>query len=70
MIYYRINGPFAAVSSYISEFHCAKYRPTYQMIIGSSNSFGTVLLPFIALMVLPRNMDFTIVNLSKLDYNK
>jgi len=40
------------------------------MIIGSSNSFGTVLLPFIALMVLPRNMDYTIVNLSKLGHNK
>uniref|UniRef100_A0AAR5QKP3 Major facilitator superfamily (MFS) profile domain-containing protein n=1 Tax=Dendroctonus ponderosae TaxID=77166 RepID=A0AAR5QKP3_DENPD len=64
-----INGPFAAVSSYISEFHCAKYRPIYQMIIGSSNSFGTVLLPLIAWLILPRNMDFTIVNLNFHSWN-
>ncbi|KAL1490775.1 hypothetical protein ABEB36_013418 [Hypothenemus hampei] len=64
-----INGPFAAVSSYISEFHCAMYRPVYQMIIGTSNSFGTVLLPLLAWVILPQNMDFTIVKLNFHSWN-
>ncbi|KAF7285169.1 hypothetical protein GWI33_011708 [Rhynchophorus ferrugineus] len=57
-----INGPFAALSSYMSEFHSAKYRPNCQLIIGSCNSFGTVLLPMIAWGILPNTIDFSIFN--------
>ncbi|CAG9765151.1 unnamed protein product [Ceutorhynchus assimilis] len=59
-----INGPFAALSSYISEFHCAKYRPIFQMIIGTSISLGQVLLPCLAWLVLPQPLDFTLINLN------
>lgn len=64
-----INGPFAALSTYMSEFHCSKYRPGFQLLIGTCISIGTIILPLIAWSILPHNMDFTIVNLNFHSWN-
>ncbi|XP_066138211.1 synaptic vesicle glycoprotein 2B-like [Euwallacea fornicatus] len=64
-----INGPFAAVSAYISEFHCAKYRPIYQMLIGTSNSFSSIVLPVLAWMIMPQNLDFQLMNMNFHSWN-
>ncbi|XP_023311297.1 synaptic vesicle glycoprotein 2B isoform X1 [Anoplophora glabripennis] len=55
-----INGPFESATSYLSEFHSAKYRARVQMVRGIILSFGNVLLPLIAWGILPRNLDFKI----------
>lgn len=64
-----INGPFAALSSYMSEFHCAKYRPAFQLLIGTCISFATLVLPLIAWTILPRDMDFTLIGLDFHSWN-
>ncbi|XP_030746653.1 synaptic vesicle glycoprotein 2B-like [Sitophilus oryzae] len=64
-----INGPFAALSSYMSEFHSAKYRPMCQIIIGSCNSFGTAFLPLIAWLILPYKIDFFVGDYSFHSWN-
>ncbi|VEN47194.1 unnamed protein product [Callosobruchus maculatus] len=48
-----INGPFAALTSYLSEFHCAKHRARVQMIVGFIFSIGNLLLPILALAIFP-----------------
>ncbi|KAK9884935.1 hypothetical protein WA026_009171 [Henosepilachna vigintioctopunctata] len=57
-----INGPFAALTSYISEFHSAKYRARVQMVLGTINSLGAVSLPILAGFILPADRHFTIFN--------
>lgn len=51
----RINGPFAALTSYLSEFHSAKHRARVQMILGIIFSFGNFILPLMAWGILPLN---------------
>ncbi|KAJ8919146.1 hypothetical protein NQ315_012132 [Exocentrus adspersus] len=53
-----INGPFAAMSAYLSEFHCAKYRSKIQLTIGTVNTVGSMVLPLLAWAILPRSWDF------------
>ncbi|CAH1996788.1 unnamed protein product [Acanthoscelides obtectus] len=53
-----INGPFAALTSYLSEFHRAKHRARVQMVVGFIFSLGNLLLPILALFILPIQMDF------------
>ncbi|XP_018562441.1 synaptic vesicle glycoprotein 2B-like [Anoplophora glabripennis] len=48
-----INGPFAALTSYLSEFHNAHHRARVQMVLGTIFSFGNLALPLLALGVLP-----------------
>ncbi|CAH1169121.1 unnamed protein product, partial [Phyllotreta striolata] len=55
-----INGPFAALTAYLSEFHCAKQRARVQMILGAIFSLGNLILPVLALIILPVNMDFRV----------
>ncbi|XP_064212298.1 synaptic vesicle glycoprotein 2C [Tribolium castaneum] len=57
-----INGPFAALTTYLSEFHCARHRARIQMMLGIVFSLGTVILPFVAWAVLPLNLSVKIFN--------
>ncbi|XP_044761381.1 synaptic vesicle glycoprotein 2B-like isoform X2 [Coccinella septempunctata] len=52
-----INGPFAALTCYLSEFHCAKYRARVQMVLGIIFSAGTICLPLLAAVILPEEID-------------
>ncbi|XP_023021415.2 synaptic vesicle 2-related protein [Leptinotarsa decemlineata] len=64
-----INGPFAALTAYLSEFHCAKNRARVQMILGAIFSLGNLLLPVLALIILPVQMNFNIGNLEFHSWN-
>ncbi|XP_023311261.1 synaptic vesicle glycoprotein 2B-like [Anoplophora glabripennis] len=55
-----INGPFAAMSAYLSEFHCAKYRSRIQLTIGTVNTIGTIILPLLSWAILPRAWEFSL----------
>ncbi|XP_049820151.1 synaptic vesicle glycoprotein 2B [Aethina tumida] len=55
-----INGPFAALTCYLSEFHCAKHRARVQMVLGTIFSCGTVILPLLAWGILPQTFNITI----------
>ncbi|XP_076252229.1 synaptic vesicle glycoprotein 2B-like isoform X1 [Rhynchophorus ferrugineus] len=55
-----VCGPMAVLYSYLSEFHSTKYRSTCQLIIGMCNSFGILLLPAIAWLILPHKLDFSV----------
>ncbi|KAK9884936.1 hypothetical protein WA026_009172 [Henosepilachna vigintioctopunctata] len=57
-----INGPFAALTTYVCEFHSAKYRTKIQMVIGIISSFGSVFLPLLAGLILPAKIEFTLFN--------
>ncbi|KAL3279279.1 hypothetical protein HHI36_016787, partial [Cryptolaemus montrouzieri] len=57
-----INGPFAALTCYLSEFHCAKYRARTQMVLGIIFSAGTICLPLLAGIVLPSEINFYVFN--------
>ncbi|XP_068910936.1 synaptic vesicle glycoprotein 2B-like isoform X2 [Tenebrio molitor] len=59
-----INGPFAALTTYISEFHCAKYRARMQLVLGTIFSCGSVVLPLLAWLILPQNFYFSAFNKS------
>ncbi|KAJ8977729.1 hypothetical protein NQ317_019404 [Molorchus minor] len=48
-----INGPFAALATYLSEFHNAEHRARVQMILGAILSTGNLVLPLLALGILP-----------------
>ncbi|XP_063912388.1 synaptic vesicle glycoprotein 2B-like isoform X2 [Zophobas morio] len=53
-----INGPFAALTTYLSEFHCAKHRARIQMMLGIVFSAGNVILPLLAWGILPLNLNY------------
>lgn len=55
-----INGPFAALITYLSEMHAAKYRAQVQIILGIIFSFGNLALPLLAWAVLPLNIHIQI----------
>lgn len=48
--------------TYISEFHSFKYRPRIQLVIGAMNTLGSVVLPLLAWLILPRPLDLTLFN--------
>ncbi|RZC36126.1 synaptic vesicle glycoprotein 2C [Asbolus verrucosus] len=52
-----INGPFAALTTYLSEFHCAKHRARIQMMLGIVFSAGNVILPLLAWGILPLDLN-------------
>ncbi|RZB39871.1 Sugar tr and/or MFS 1 domain containing protein [Asbolus verrucosus] len=52
-----INGPFAALTAYMSEFHCSKYRSRVQLGRGMIVSCGTMVLPLLAWAILPQKID-------------
>ncbi|CAH1126950.1 unnamed protein product [Ceutorhynchus assimilis] len=53
-----INGPFSALTTYLSELHCATQRSRAQFLLGIIYSTGTLFLPVLAILVLP--LDFRI----------
>ncbi|XP_045483324.1 synaptic vesicle glycoprotein 2B-like isoform X2 [Harmonia axyridis] len=55
-----INGPFAALTCYLSEFHSSKYRARVQMVLGLVNSTGSIFLPFIAGLILPSDVQYNL----------
>ncbi|CAG9840030.1 unnamed protein product [Diabrotica balteata] len=55
-----INGPFAALTAYLSEFHCAKQRARVQMVLGAIFSLGNLILPLLALLILPLNVNLKV----------
>ncbi|RZC39043.1 Sugar tr and/or MFS 1 domain containing protein, partial [Asbolus verrucosus] len=59
-----VNGPFAALTSYISEFHCAKHRARMQLVLGAIFNFGSIMLPLLAWIILPQNFYFSLLNKS------
>ncbi|KAL3279274.1 hypothetical protein HHI36_016783 [Cryptolaemus montrouzieri] len=50
-----MNGPYAALTSYLSELHEAKYRSKVPIYTGLCVSVGTIYLPLLASFVLPMN---------------
>ncbi|KRT78777.1 membrane transporter, partial [Oryctes borbonicus] len=57
-----MNGPFAALTTVISEFHCAKYRTRVVMVLGIMYSLGQLVIPGLAWIIIPRNLDFDLFN--------
>ncbi|CAG9823281.1 unnamed protein product [Phaedon cochleariae] len=55
-----INGPFAALTAYLSEFHCARDRGRVQMILGTIFSMGNLILPVLAVFILPLKINLQI----------
>ncbi|XP_075157922.1 uncharacterized protein LOC142231188 [Haematobia irritans] len=57
-------GPFAVLMSYLSEFHGNNYRSRIMMIIGIMFATGGILLPVLALWILPKDWNFDILNMN------
>ncbi|XP_063923257.1 synaptic vesicle glycoprotein 2C-like isoform X2 [Zophobas morio] len=57
-----INGPFSALTAYLSEFHCSKYRSRVQLVRGTIISCGTMVLPLLAWAILPQKIVITLFN--------
>ncbi|KAI4457405.1 synaptic vesicle glycoprotein 2 [Holotrichia oblita] len=57
-----INGPFAALTTAVSEFHCAKYRARVIMVLGVIYSFAQFLIPGLAWLVIPQHIDYDLLN--------
>ncbi|KAF7285170.1 hypothetical protein GWI33_011709 [Rhynchophorus ferrugineus] len=55
-----INGPFSALTSYLSELHCAKQRGQVQMVLGVIFSIAFLVLPLLAILVLPLDFKYVI----------
>ncbi|KAL3279270.1 hypothetical protein HHI36_016780 [Cryptolaemus montrouzieri] len=50
-----MNGPYAALTTYLCELHEGKYRSRMPIFAGLSMSIGTIYLPFLASFILPMN---------------
>lgn len=46
--------------TYITELHGIKYRPRVLMVLGMLQSLGTLILPMVAWLILPRDWDFVL----------
>ncbi|XP_023021405.2 synaptic vesicle glycoprotein 2B isoform X2 [Leptinotarsa decemlineata] len=57
-----INGPFAAMATYLAEFHSSKYRSMIQMINGGLNSVAQLVLPLMAWGILPLSWKWSLFN--------
>ncbi|XP_030757455.1 synaptic vesicle glycoprotein 2B-like isoform X2 [Sitophilus oryzae] len=55
-----INGPFSALTAYLSELHCAKQRSRVQMILSVIFSFASLAMPALAILVLPLGFKFVV----------
>ncbi|KAL3280315.1 hypothetical protein HHI36_017804 [Cryptolaemus montrouzieri] len=58
-----INGPFAAIPTYLSELHVAKYRSRMPLLLGVGVSLGGIYLPFLAALILPLNFKIIILDI-------
>ncbi|CAH1105959.1 unnamed protein product [Psylliodes chrysocephalus] len=57
-----MNGPFAATTSQITEFHSTKYRGLVSISRGIFFSIGNLIIPLMSWAILPRHWDFKIFN--------
>ncbi|XP_005183904.2 putative metabolite transport protein YwtG [Musca domestica] len=57
-------GPFAVLMTYLSEFHGNNFRSRIMMIIGVMFSMAAIMLPVLAIVVLPLNWNFDIFNMN------
>ncbi|XP_076252222.1 synaptic vesicle glycoprotein 2B-like isoform X2 [Rhynchophorus ferrugineus] len=55
-----INGPFSAITAYLSELHCAKQRSHVQMVLGVIFSGASLVLPILAIKVLPLDLKYVV----------
>ncbi|XP_073819753.1 synaptic vesicle glycoprotein 2B-like [Musca autumnalis] len=55
-----VNGPSAVLITYLTELHAAQHRPRVLMILGIITSFGTLMLPLMAWLILPKDWEFAI----------
>ncbi|XP_075165486.1 synaptic vesicle glycoprotein 2B-like [Haematobia irritans] len=53
-----VNGPSAVLITYLTELHGSKHRPRVLMVLGVITSFGTLLLPVMAWLILPNDWEF------------
>ncbi|XP_061392159.1 synaptic vesicle glycoprotein 2B-like [Musca vetustissima] len=58
-----ICGPFAILISYLSEFHGTNRRPQVMMIIGTMFMISNIILPILAMTILPKDWSFQIFNM-------
>ncbi|XP_073831035.1 uncharacterized protein [Musca autumnalis] len=58
-----ICGPFAVLISYLSEFHGINRRSQVMMIIGIMFMTSNIVLPILALSILPNDWNFQIFNM-------
>lgn len=65
VFFFSINGPFAALTSYLSEFHGTKHRARVQMVLGTIFSIGSLILPLLALVILPLDIQLKVNSFSK-----
>lgn len=57
-------GPFAVLMSYLTEFHGTQHRPRIMMLIGIMFQLAAILLPVLALLILPNEWNFSIFNMN------
>ncbi|XP_073831034.1 uncharacterized protein [Musca autumnalis] len=57
-------GPFAVLMTYLSEFHGNNFRSRIMMIIGVMFSMAAIMLPLLAIIVLPLDWNFDILNMN------
>ncbi|XP_045461407.1 synaptic vesicle glycoprotein 2C-like [Harmonia axyridis] len=55
-----MSGPFAALTTYLSEIHSVSYRPKAPMLLGLWNAAGSLYLPLLASFVLPLKIEWKI----------
>lgn len=55
-----MNGPFAILMSYLSEFHNTKTRSRVMMMVGIYFAFATLSLPGLAWVIFPQDWQFYI----------
>ncbi|XP_073828008.1 uncharacterized protein [Musca autumnalis] len=58
-----ICGPFSVLVPYLTEFHGSNYRARIMMIFGTMMSAAAILLPILALLILPKDWNFIIWNM-------
>ncbi|XP_063912368.1 synaptic vesicle glycoprotein 2C-like isoform X2 [Zophobas morio] len=57
-----INGPYSALSTYVSEFHSAKNRGRMQLFIAIVFCWGGIAFPWLSWGILSNNIHFSIFN--------
>ncbi|CAG9858657.1 unnamed protein product [Phyllotreta striolata] len=61
---FLFNGPFSSLAAYLTEFHSAQYRSKVQLFRGITFALGFFLVPCLAWIVLPLNINFNLFGLT------
>ncbi|XP_005183911.2 uncharacterized protein LOC101898083 [Musca domestica] len=59
-----MSGPFAILVAYLSEFHDSNFRSRIMMMIGVMFTFAAIILPVLAILILPQNWNFNLLNMN------